>query len=111
MAKAKIVKSEEVAFKKIQGLGGEWKRLISDTDRGMIVGIGILRPGEKARHSHPEEEAFYVIFGKGIARWWEDGVMKEAELYPGVLFYKAPNVEHMMENTGKDPMIGVLCKV
>jgi len=113
MTKVRVIKSEDVKFNKIEGLGGRWKRLISntDTEKGLIVGIGILEPGEKARHSHPEEEAFYVMLGTGIARWWENGVMKEEKIYPGVLFYKGSNIEHMYENTGKDPLIGVLCKV
>lgn len=113
MIKGKIINSKDIGFKKIEGIGGRWKRLISntDTEKGLIMAIGILEPGEKAKHSHPEEEAFYVMFGTGIARWWENGVMKEEEIYPGILFYKGQNVEHMLENTGKDPLIGIACKV
>ena len=92
---------------------GKWKRYVSTTPegRGMIFGMGRLDPGEEAEHSHEEEELFYVLSGAGEATWEIDGVVYQAELLPGVAFYKTSHIPHRMRNTGSQPLIGLFFKV
>jgi quercetin dioxygenase-like cupin family protein len=79
---------------------------------GMIFGMGQLQPGEVAGpHAHAEPEVFFVLEGRGEARWQEDGETRTAELRPGVAFYKVGGVRHQMANLGDGPLTGIYCKV
>jgi mannose-6-phosphate isomerase-like protein (cupin superfamily) len=62
-------------------------------------------------HSHPEEEAFFVISGRGIVRWKVNDEIHEAEIGPNCAFYKVGGVPHQMVNTGSEPLVGVVAKV
>jgi mannose-6-phosphate isomerase-like protein (cupin superfamily) len=92
---------------------GKWKRYVSEEPdgRGMIFGMGSLDPGEEAGHSHEDEELFYVLEGNGQATWEVNGETLQAELKPGVAFYKTSNIYHTMRNTGDEPLVGVFFKV
>jgi quercetin dioxygenase-like cupin family protein len=98
----------------IKGIRGRWRRWITPTgeNRGMIVAVGRLEPGEAMGwHAHAEPEVFYVLEGNGQARWKEGAVEGNAELVPGVAFYKVGGVSHQMVNTGKTPLVGLAFKV
>ena len=92
---------------------GFWKRYVASESggRGMVFGMGKLMPGEEVSHGHIEEELFYVLSGSGEAAWEIDGTTHNAELKPGVAFYKTSNIEHTMCNTGQEPLIGLYFKV
>lgn len=92
---------------------GIWKRYVdgSGDSRGMLFGLGCLRPGETVSHSHEEEEAFYVLSGHGEAIWREKDEEVTQELRPGVAFYKSSGVYHVMRNTGTEDLVGIFCKV
>ena len=92
---------------------GVWKRYVStESDgRGMVFGMGCLEPGEEVGHAHVEEELLYVLKGYGEATWVLDGERQRAELRPGVAFYKTSHIHHTMRNTGKEPLVGIFCKV
>ena len=91
---------------------GKWKRYISkgQDEVGLIFGLGMLMPGEVFSHAHKEEEVFYVLQGHGEASWQINDTTHSAELKPGVAFYKTADILHSMENTGKEPLIGIFCK-
>jgi len=96
------------------GIAGRFKRYVdsSDTGQRLIHGLGRLEPGEDMGwHSHPEEEAFFVISGRGVVRWEVNGEIHEAEVGPYCAFYKVGGVPHQMVNTGSEPLIGVVAKV
>lgn len=96
------------------GIAGRFKRYVDGVDTGerLIHGLGRLEPGEDMGwHSHPEEEAFFVISGHGVVRWEVNGEIHEAEVGPYSTFYKVGGVRHQMVNTGSEPMVGVVAKV
>lgn len=98
----------------LEGLQGRWKRFVTPTreNRGMIFAMGQLQPGEVAGwHAHPEPEIFFVLEGRGEARWREGEVEQRAELKPGIAFYKIGNVPHQMVNLGDTPFTGIALKV
>ena len=98
----------------VAGIAGRFKRYVDSCDTGerLIHGLGRLEPGEDMGwHSHPEEEAFFVISGQGLVRWKENDEIHEAEVYPYCTFYKVGGVPHQMVNTGTEPLIGVVTKV
>jgi len=98
----------------IPGFNGVWKRYVNPGpgSRGLVFAMGMLQPGEDAGwHAHPEEEVFYVLSGHGRALWRIGEKVYEAELRPGVAFFKRSGVPHQLENTGTEPLIGIACKV
>lgn len=104
----------ESELKPIPGIKGSWKRYVDPEETGLhlISGLGRLEPGEDMGwHSHPEEEVFFIISGKGLVRWEVDSVITEVEVSPGFAFYKEGNVPHQMVNTGSEPLVGVVAKV
>jgi quercetin dioxygenase-like cupin family protein len=101
-------------LKPVPGIKGKFKRYANPSKPGqrLISGLGRLEPGEDMGwHSHPEEEAFTVISGKGLVRWKINDQIFEAEISPGFSFYKEGGVPHQMVNTGDEPMVGVVAKV
>lgn len=92
---------------------GIWKRYVSaeKEGRGMVFGMGCLRPGEEAGHAHEDEELFYVLKGYGEALWETAEGTQRAELKPGVAFYKTSYIHHTMRNTGDEPLVGLFFKV
>ena len=98
----------------LAGLQGKWGRYLkpSTDSRGMIFGLGQLEKGEVAGwHDHPEPELFFVLEGRGEARWNEGGQEHRADLLPGVAFYKNGGIPHQMVNLGDTPLRGVFFKV
>ena len=96
------------------GIAGRFKRYVdgSKTGERLIHGLGRLEPGEDMGwHSHPEEEAFFVISGGGLVRWKVNDEVHEAEVGPNCAFYKVGGVPHQMVNTGSEPLVGVVAKV
>jgi quercetin dioxygenase-like cupin family protein len=94
--------------------GGLWRRWITpDADnRGLILALGELRPGEDMGwHAHPEAEVFYVLEGVGEARWKVGDVVHKTELRPGSAFYKTGGIPHQMNNSGSTPFRGLGIKV
>src|SRR5262245_54938732 len=101
-------------LKPLAGLEGGCDRYLkpSPESRGMIFGLGELKKGEVAGwHEHPEPELFFVLEGRGEARWREGTTEHHAELKPGVAFYKHGNIPHQMLNLGDAPLRGVFFKV
>jgi quercetin dioxygenase-like cupin family protein len=92
---------------------GLWKRFVSaePDGRGMIFGMGCLRPGEEVAHAHEEEELFFVLKGQGEAIWETEQGEQRAELKPGVAFYKTSNIHHRMRNTGDELLVGLAFKI
>jgi quercetin dioxygenase-like cupin family protein len=108
----KEYKEEELSS--IPGIAGRFKRYVDNRDTGerLIHALGRLEPGEDMGwHSHPEEEAFFVISGHGVVRWKVNDEVHEAEVGPFCTFYKVGGVPHQMVNTGSEPLIGVASKV
>ena len=98
----------------VPGIAGRFKRYVDSHDTGerLIHGLGRLEPGEDMGwHSHPEEEAFFVISGRGVVRWKVNDEIHEAEVGPYCVFYKVGGVPHQMVNTGSEPLVGVVSKV
>ena len=109
----KEIREDELTPVAMMPQGGTWKRYVSQEEdgRGMIFGMGRLDPGEAAGHAHDEEELFYVLRGYGEAIWEVDGETHQAELRPGVAFYKTSDIHHTMRNTGDEPLVGIFFKV
>ncbi len=109
---ARELKIEDLApSSKFKGL---WRRYVepSGGSRGLIFAMGMLQPGEDAGwHAHPEEEVFFVVSGRGRALWREGDLLLEADLHPGMAFYKQGGVPHQLECIGSEPLVGVACKV
>jgi mannose-6-phosphate isomerase-like protein (cupin superfamily) len=105
---------EEAELSPVPGIAGRWKRYIDGDDTGerLISGLGRLEPGEDMGwHSHPEEEVFFIVSGRGTVRWEVDNRVHEAEVEPGCAFYKVGDVPHQMLNTGTEPLVGIFAKV
>jgi quercetin dioxygenase-like cupin family protein len=61
----------------LEGFQGLWKRFVlpSPENLGMIFLMGKINPGEVAGwHAHPDPEIFFVLQGKGEARWKVEGI-------------------------------------
>ena len=105
---------KEDELSSVPGIAGRFKRYVdgSQTGERLIHGLGRLEPGEDMGwHSHPEEEAFFVISGRGMVRWKVKDQVHEAEIGPNCAFYKVGGVPHQMVNTGSEPLVGVVAKV
>lgn len=97
----------------VPGLQGHWRRWVSPSQANgnMVFGLGELAPGEVAEwHEHPEAEVFYVLAGRGAASWRIDGHEHQADLHPGVAFYKVGGIPHRMASVGDEPLRGVYFK-
>ena len=95
----------------VQGL---WKRWIEPTkeNRGMVFAMGMLLEGQTADwHQHVEQEVLFDLEGEGEARWKAGEKIPSAELKPGVAFYKVGGVPHLMRQSGKRPLRGVVFKI
>ena len=95
MKNAKIAKVTEIQGKppRTAGGGGIWRRLISseETDSGMLLGFGVIKPGEaRGWHIHPpgEDEIFFVMEGRALAEWIFEGKRDIGdEISTGTAFY------------------------
>ena len=97
----------------VAGLQGRWRRWVSpsESNGNMVFGLGELGPGEPADwHEHPEAEVFFVLAGRGEAKWRVDGVQHQAPLREGVAFYKIGGIPHQMVCVGDEPLRGVYFK-
>jgi len=96
--------------REFRGLGGLVKRLVHPTTVGSInlgVSICYLNPGEQiVRHSHPNEEAYFVI--RGTATMYLDG--EEFRLEPNMSVYIPPGREHGQINDGDEPLV-IVCSL
>ena len=76
---------------------------------GLGVSICLMEPGDRVRrHSHPYEEAYYVISGRG--RMYLEGVDEEIELVPGRAVYVPAGRVHGQVNDG-DEQLSILCSL
>jgi mannose-6-phosphate isomerase-like protein (cupin superfamily) len=102
------------ALAPIANFQGRWHRWVTPTaeNRGMIFAMGQLQPSEVfGWDEHPEPEIFFVLEGRGEARWRDGGAEHHAELRPGIAFYKVGGVPHQLINLGDTPLTGVGFKV
>jgi len=114
LPKAWVKRLSTTELGKLDWLEGSWKRWIEPTreNRGMVFAMGMLERGEKADwHEHEEPEVFFVLEGRGQARWKINGEVSTARLEPGVAFYKVGGVPHRMLQTGRKPMRGLAFKI
>jgi quercetin dioxygenase-like cupin family protein len=84
----------------VKGIKGRFKRYVNPKKPGQRLGW----------HSHPEEEVFIAISGKGLVRWKVDEQLFEAELPPRCAFYKEGGIPHQMLNPGDEPFVGIFAK-
>ena len=116
MKKVKLIDIQEVKERTPIGGGGKWRRLISDeeTETGLIFGYGIIQPGDgRGWHKHPvgEDETFFVIEGKALVEWNEDGKVFSEIAEAGSAFYTPGNVENNVTNVGEKPLKAVFAIV
>src|SRR5579862_4017314 len=73
----------------------------------MMLGIGTIMPGDShAWHTHPtdEEEINYIIEGRGLFSWVEEGGEKrECVVERGDVVYSPGDVPNMQLNIGDRP--------
>lgn len=93
-----------------RGLGGLVKRLIHPKTVGSAnlgVSILFLNPGETVKkHSHPYEEAYFVLQGEGTM-WLGDDTI---QLHKYLSVYIPSDFTHGQMNTGCEPLI-ILCSL
>lgn len=109
-----VVELDPAELVQVDGLQGRWRRWLAPIgdETGLILGMGELAAGETAGwHSHPEPEAFFVLMGRGEARWRLGDRVEHAELVPGWAFYKSADVPHQMVNLGSEPLRGLFIKL
>jgi len=77
-----------------------WKTLISQGKKdssGLVAGVAEIPVGTfLIRHSHSEEEAYYILEGEGHLEL--DG--ETMRVTPGASVFIPGNVEHALTNTG-----------
>ena len=82
------------------------KRLVHpDTVGSQNLGLSVvfMNPGEEiVQHRHPNEEAYYVIQGKGLM-YLENH--RDIALEPHFCIYIAGMVKHGQKNTGDEPLV------
>lgn len=93
----------------ILGMTGKWKRLITpaDTDNKEVMGIGFLEKGDsRGWHTHPkgEEEILYVIKGKALLEWKENGEIKKLIAEEGTAIYTPDEIENNISNIYSETM-------
>ena len=108
----KIIDGNQIQAGKFAGVQGEWKRLITadQTEEGMIVGYGVLRPGEnRGWHIHKpgEEEVLYILSGVATAMWREDGVVKTQNMCHGSILYTPAGLDNTLANNGTEDVTTV----
>lgn len=91
------------------GIGGLAKRLIHPKTVGsknLGMSIIYLNPGEEVReHTHPWEEAYFIIQGEGLMYLEGEG---DIELEKNLSIYVPGDAAHSQKNTGNEPLI-IIC--
>ena len=109
-----VGKLKEDELGPVPGIKGSFERFInpSKPNQHLVCALGRLDPGEDMGwHSHPEEEAFIIISGRGLVRWKVNDQIHEAEVGYLDAFYKEGNVPHQMVNNYSEPLLGIAVKV
>lgn len=87
-------------------MGALVKRLVHpDTVGSENLGLSVvfMNPGEEFRlHHHPNEEAYYIIQGKGTVYVEGHG---DIPVEPHTCIYIPGNVKHGQKNTGDEPLV------
>lgn len=117
-----VVKPED--GKRLTGaFGGYGYRMLTDKQsKKLVMGIIYVDPGKSPHrwHAHDKpdsndgftvnypdgfEEAYYIVQGKGVLQWKEDGQVKESRVETGDVVYFPPDVfEHQLLNDQDTPM-------
>ncbi len=100
----------EKEVEKIESFGHWGKPLIWEktvgTKTGFEVGVGCYDATEfPETKTHDDEEAIFIIKGKGIAKIGEE----EVELSEGVAIYVPAGVPHCIKRTGEGELKAVYC--
>ncbi|MCP4351444.1 MAG: cupin domain-containing protein [Desulfobacterales bacterium] len=78
-----------------------WKTLISKDKTcsyGIVAGVFEVAPGKALlRHYHAEEEAYYILTGKGVLEIDDETYTVTS----GTAFFIPGNAKHSLSNTGK----------
>ena len=110
MKETKLVSVEQGTVVSIQGMTGNWKRLMKpeDTYGREAMGVGFLSQGnERGWHTHPkgEDEILYIISGKALVEWKdEDGKVCKAEAPAGTSIFTPEEVENNISNPYQEKM-------
>ncbi len=111
MKPLKIVYEEEIPPLDLTGrpITGIHRRLIdvSDTEVGIIVGVGCLRTGEAVDwHTHPlgEDPALFVLEGRALVEWKEGGEVRSQEIRPTAALYTPAALENRLSNPFEEPV-------
>ncbi|MCE5282505.1 MAG: cupin domain-containing protein [Deltaproteobacteria bacterium] len=117
-----LIKPEE--GKRLTGaLGGYGRRMLNHTHSNKLcMGILYVDPGKSPHrwHSHEErdsnegfvvtypegfEEAYFIVQGKGVLQWRENGELREKRVETGDVIHFPPDVyEHQLLNDQETPM-------
>jgi quercetin dioxygenase-like cupin family protein len=109
MKTCKVVTIDEGIKVTIEGMTGNWKRLIlpEDTDKKEVMGVGFLKQGDcRGWHKHPkdEDEILYIIEGKALLEWKEDDAIKELIAQAGSAVYTPAEIENNISNPFPEDM-------
>lgn len=100
----------EKDVEKIKSFGHWGKPLVCkktfDIQSGFELGVCVYDATEYPKtKSHEDEEAIYIISGKGFAKIGD----KEVELRKGTAIYIPPNTPHCIKKTGEEELKAVYC--
>jgi len=105
--KLKTIKKEEGIRLEQEG-SVAWMLLTPETVGSKNMDLGILRLERNNKtkpNIHPSsEEMFYVLTGRGRIIVENES----ADIEPGLAIYIPPNVVHIFENTGTEPIVFLL---
>lgn len=109
MKTCKAVTVDEGTKVTIAGMTGDWRRLVlpEHTDKKEAMGVGYLNKGEgRGWHTHPkgEEEILYIIKGKALLEWKENGEIKKLEAREGTAIYTPDEIENNISNPYSETM-------
>lgn len=78
-------------------------KILIDPDQGarhVTQFVGFIEKGRAPFHSHPHEEAIYVLAGSGLAHIRD----RSEPIRPGSSIFLPPDAPHCLENEGSTPL-------